>query len=371
MLEAAKMTGFNLPKGDDEYPRHFEVASDEELLGPTLSLVHDQYQQDLAELLPPKAKEKLLSLRERARSAHAQVPSHEELRELNVERQKADDRLTRLTNHPQFGGLGLDLADPRTVTAAKEVEKAAAAAKRLQNLREAKIPAWHAIERPLQVCERWLRDGRPMGCMLEDRDAPTPKLNKGEDLLGALQRIRARVNDLKQELLKIERAPLPVQYCKEKAREQIEELAARGKPNVLALVKRGGQIIFPEQRTQVDIVNAPQPMLGFALRPDTVALFAWAHRDALLKKLEAEIDAVDAASSEAAMTPEQRQVAEAEIGQTLLQVSREEAALVWQAQEKHLPAEHRQDANPVAILGLELIARTQREPSGNLAPVCD
>jgi hypothetical protein len=39
----------------------------------------------------------------------------------------------------------------------------------------------------------------------------------------------------------------------------------------------------------------------------------------------------------------------------LLSVERDEAALVWRAQDERLPIEHRADVNPVALLGIVLV----------------
>ena len=73
-------------------------------------------------------------------------------------------------------------------------------------------------------------------------------------------------------------------------------------------------------------------------------------RDALIKQLDAEIDAE--ADDKAALSHEARQKAEAEVLADLLAVERTKAALVWQAQAQGLPVEHRSDINPVALLGL-------------------
>lgn len=77
-------------------------------------------------------------------------------------------------------------------------------------------------------------------------------------------------------------------------------------------------------------------------------LFAWLHRDALIRPLDAEIDAE--ADDVAALTHEVRQQREAEVMADLLAVEYDEAALVWRAMDERLPVEHRADCAPLAIL---------------------
>jgi hypothetical protein len=59
---------------------------------------------------------------------------------------------------------------------------------------------------------------------------------------------------------------------------------------------------------------------------------------------------------EAPLTHEARQRREAEVMGDLLAVERDEAALMWRAMAERLPVEHRPDVNPVALLGLRLVA---------------
>jgi hypothetical protein len=88
-------------------------------------------------------------------------------------------------------------------------------------------------------------------------------------------------------------------------------------------------------------------------------------QDALIKRLDAEIDAE--ADDKTALSHEARQQREAEVMGDLLAVERDECALVWQAQAQNLPCEHRSDINPVALLGLRLVT-APRAPNGPSSP---
>ena len=96
--------------------------------------------------------------------------------------------------------------------------------------------------------------------------------------------------------------------------------------------------------------------------PDVAGLLAWALKDALIKKLDAEIDSE--ADDAAALGHEERQRREAEVLGDLLSVEREEASLVWRGQSEGLPCEHRADCDPLAILGCRLVTVPRADAAG-------
>jgi hypothetical protein len=222
--------------------------------------------------------------------------------------------------------------------------------------------AWRAASAALSACETWLRDGRPHGTVLEDCDGPEPKLLKGENgLLDAIENRRRRVRELRADLHRIASAPFPSSHAKARAREQIEALAMLGAPSVSRLVELDGPVEFQTQRVQSE-VHGERRSLAFTEVPDTVALVAWLHRDALVKRLDAEIDSE--ADDKAALSHEARQKAEAEVMGDLLAIERDECALVWQAQSENLPAEHRPDVSVAALLSIALVTTPRGETPG-------
>ena len=74
---------------------------------------------------------------------------------------------------------------------------------------------------------------------------------------------------------------------------------------------------------------------GAAAVPDA-ALLAWLHRDALIEKLEQEIDR--AANDKAALSAAERAEATADVQRQLLEIERQEAVLVWRGIEQGLPS---------------------------------
>ena len=138
-------------------------------------------------------------------------------------------------------------------------------------------------------------------------------------------------------------------------------MAQRAEPNVSGLIEHAdGEIAFPKPLLRSQVHNVPQApaAVAYAEAVDPVALAAWLFGDALIKRLDAAIDAE--ADDKNAMTPEAREKAEAVVMADLLSVSRDEAALVWIAQSEMLPVEHRADCSPLALLGLRLVATSKR-----------
>ena len=92
------------------------------------------------------------------------------------------------------------------------------------------------------------------------------------------------------------------------------------------------------------MIGGTERSLAFTEVPDVVALLAWLHKDALIAALDREIAAE--ADDLAALTHEARQTRTAEVMRDLLDIERQEAALVWTAQAQSLLVEHRADCDP-------------------------
>jgi hypothetical protein len=217
--------------------------------------------------------------------------------------------------------------------------------------------------------ENWLRHGVPGNCKLESVEVEPVKLLKGEITADAVERLRRRGRELKADLHRIESAPFPSSYAKQRMREQVEILAQRGETNVAALVEDGnGKLQFQRALLRVQMHNIPKApaAVGYAEAVDPAALVAWLFKEALIKRLDAEIDRE--ADDKAALSPEAREKAGAEVMGDLLAVERDECALVWQAQAQGLPVEHRSDISPLALLGVWLVTAPRVVPSFGSSP---
>lgn len=180
--------------------------------------------------------------------------------------------------------------DPRVVEQRRLLDKLTDDFKRLNERNEVRSAAWREAGHTLQAVEGWLKDGRPHGTVLQDHEGEVPKLNKGEGLMDAIERHRRRGRELKADLNRIQSAPFPSSYAKAQMRAQIEALAMQGAPNLSDLIENDRQIVWPTQRVQSNVVNTATPALAFAEFDAAIPFVVWLHRDAIIKRMDAEID---------------------------------------------------------------------------------
>ncbi len=135
--------------------------------------------------------------------------------------------LDRLLAHPHDGGFGLRESDVRVIQQRRQVEELNAAAERLRTEHEHAIAQWTPASQVLSRVEAWLKSP-PLGTVLEDAPEPKVALQKGEDLLAGVDRLRRRAGELNTELARIAAAPMPSAHCKRRVRETVEALAVVG-----------------------------------------------------------------------------------------------------------------------------------------------
>jgi hypothetical protein len=189
-------------------------------------------------------------------------------------RTNAQARLTQLMDHPSRGGWHLNGEDVRVRTQQKLVAALTDAAARLQALTDSRTIAWRATTAALSSVESWLNGGKPAGTMLEPIEVEPPKLNKGESgLLDAVENRRRKARELRDELDRIEAAKFPSAHAKQRARQQIEQLAESGRPDVAPLILFDQDIAWPMRLTR-SVVHGDQRQLAFAEINDALALTA-------------------------------------------------------------------------------------------------
>jgi hypothetical protein len=300
----------------------------------------------------------LEALRYRAASLHALCIPFSDVEEASTTRLQAEQRLKRLQASPQEDGFNLPPEDARTVAAQRDLAKATAAFKLLNERREARAKAWADAARVLSAIDSWISDGRPRNAVLDDYEGPEPKLARGEaGLLDAIETRRRRVKELHAELDRIRSAPYPSSHAKQKMRSQIAALAQRGAASVSGLVKNDDEVAFQLERKSVPVVVTVGKGTGATVAAwqqfDSLGAFCWLHKDALVAKLDREIEA--AADDKNSLSSTDREKAEARVLSEQLAIEREESSFVFEAQSRNLPVEHRADISPLAILGMQLV----------------
>jgi len=199
--------------------------------------------------------------------------------------------------------------DARVIAAQKLVDKLTREYQRLTARNEARTAAFTTAKQTETAVETWLRDLRGTA-VLDDFSGPEPTLSKGESIADGISRLQRRGRELKAVLHTIRSAPFPSAHAKAKMRAEIETLAMLGAPNVANLIEHDRKIEWPTTNLQSRILNVDTPAAGFAEVPDALAIIVWLHGPALIKRLNAEIDAE--ADDSAALTHSDREKRSAE-----------------------------------------------------------
>ena len=304
---------------------------------------------DVAALLPAEPAEKLHQVRSLRDDAGAiQRGIVERTLDARQARTVAEERLRFVKRPPAGRHAGDD--HPAVITAQAALNAANAELARLQQ-HEAVISATFATRDGLVIkIERFLRSAASGGKAFATAPAVEPRLQKGEGILDAIERVRRQSRTIAADLHTVASAPVPSAVARQRMREQIEALAEMGRPNVSTLIEdRAGKVEFAEVSRKT-LARSETPAFVGWMEPDAVALTAWLHRDALLARLDAEI--TEEADDKAALSDADRARKTKELEGDAAMVARQLAALVWQARADGLPAEFDEDADPLAVLGI-------------------
>jgi hypothetical protein len=172
---------------------------------------------------------------------------------------------------------------------------------------------------------------------------PPPTLRSGEDLIAAVDRIRAEIAAAKQELTAMQRAPLPTGEMRERARAFVDELAAVGRP---MLRTAAGSFA----------IDWHPGVHGGPLAPASVAILAAVNPDGLYSLIEAEINKVNGSG----LSSRERLGRQQQIEDRILQLERSEELLIEQANENGHDIGRRSAASPLAVLGVKIVGAAQR-----------
>jgi hypothetical protein len=315
---------------------------------------------DVLDVLPKATpQDRLRQLRQHSLDLHALTVPFEQVREASLARQEAASAHRRLVSHQQEGGFNLPPDHPSVMQALKTLERAEDELRRVQERQTERSGGWQAASAALASVEGWLKAGIPGNCTLEATEIEPPKLAKGESLLDALDRARRRSREIKASLHTVRSSPWPSAHVKQRLREIIAQLAARGEPDVSLVLEHDADVAWASQRVQAEVYGAERA-LAFHEATDVLGLIAWLLPDQLTKKLHALVD--EDADDAAALSGEQREKAEAELLADSLAQDRIESEIVWLALSQSLNVEHRAECAAEAILGVRLKTNT---PNGS------
>jgi hypothetical protein len=243
----------------------------------------------------------------------------------------------------------------RAVEAARLLAEAEAEVARLQRLDAERSPAYAVASRLARRAETEISN-KPAGTTWQDHDELV--LPKG-DLVEAIKQTRVAIADKKSEIEHIGRSPVTRQFAKRRAVEQLDAMA---RPPDLTGLKYGRDIAFPVERLQVRMYNASGGAVGFTSANDGAGLLVWLFRDALLQRIDAEVDVMIGARE--GLEPDAREKVISRLGVELMDLERVDAEATWAAIARGLAISHREDVAIPALLGIRLVTEpAQPSPS--------
>lgn len=178
----------------------------------------------------------------------------------------------------------------------------------------------------------------PPHAVLEDALREKARPRKGESPLDAINRIREEVRAAQSEVRKLYQAGPRVADLKRAAKRYVDELAAR--PTITAT----------HEKFDLTFDNGSS-----AAGPNIRAILAWVYPEALLKRLEDEIDAMPVPELALSLKEKNERLAVAK--EKLLALEYSEEILIESAYDDGEQIVRRFDADPQAILGVQIKRR--------------
>jgi hypothetical protein len=311
---------------------------------------------DLADRLPPEARAVLEDLRREVREAAALSQASLDRWHAThdaAQRARSDLRVLveQIPAQSYRGDNAISADDPRALDAQARLAFAEQELANATQARDAYSERRQRAGRLLESVEKYLRS-LPSDIAVKPHTGVEAKLGRNETALAAVERCRRELARLRADLHTVRSAPLPSGQAKAIARQQIESLAERGRPDLFATIEAGEPPVLPTTDLSLEVYGiTPEghAVTGRAAGQtiDAAALLAWLHRDTLIAKLEAEITA--RADDKAALSDAERRKREADLWSQMLDAERAECAFVAMAKGDVL---HREDVDPRALLAL-------------------
>jgi hypothetical protein len=287
---------------------------------------------DLPTTIPHSVRERLDSFRDVAAQRHGALMG------ASAERRRLYDLIivgkSRLVELERAGMKG---DHPEVLRSLQQLERDTAQHAVINERVQRLEPPWSDAAGLLKALETYVAANR----LIALHAGTIPELQPGERALDGLQRATKRTEELKEERSQIASRPLPTEFARRSAREELLARMEGAKPDFAPLVDRGEHIRFPKNRA------ALQQYSGTDLYAiDPIGVLMWVFKDELLAAADREIEAHG--RDDIALTHEERTAKLAEIDAAILRSEREECAFAELA--GRLP---RADCDPRAALGLD------------------
>ncbi|CAJ0866516.1 hypothetical protein AMST5_01867 [freshwater sediment metagenome] len=307
---------------------------------------------DPASRLPPAAREKLRRLKAQANDMGAITrAATDRLFDAQQALQSVEQRVSVLRSNNIAGRNDAAL---REATAKRDA--ALAERDHAQAEVDARVERARPVREVVLQVERYIEREIVNYDVIEPAPAISlPGLRKGQSWADAVAEVRARIEKAAADKQAAIDAPWPSDHAKARARAEIEALAEKGTPSVMALLEseRGG-VEWPSVYRQAGIAMDGYKAVGRVGRDgyvhDPMAFSVWLHKDEIIRRIAAEIDAK--ADDRSALDPVQRAKKIAQAEQARFEAELVEERIIEQAEENGVVIERRDDCDPRCVLGL-------------------
>jgi hypothetical protein len=317
-----------------------------------------EFAADPADRLPQTARLKLVAFREA--KALAAAGMREVADRIDWQRTRQQEAEQRITSLKRDYGLDPDGHHQSVAEATARRDKAKAEFARLQQIHDERAAAWQVITRLVTNLESWIKGVRSDEKITE-YEGPPPLVGRLPPTK-AIERYRSELERLRNELEQVECAPIPSAEAKRIARDHVAELARLGKPDVTTLVCADvfGERGIKFQTVGVDVRTIHRAGVGQGEVVNPLALAAWLHSEAMIAKLDAEIDAE--ANDGRALSDADRERRKTQLRAEILAVERAEELTIVSAEGEGSAIPRRPDADPRAVLNMtEKLPPPQRD----------
>jgi hypothetical protein len=177
--------------------------------------------------------------------------------------------------------------------------------------------------------------------------APVAKaaLHDGRTICETIEEMRNQIDALQTHLRVVRAAPLPKATLKDMAAQFVQELAAHARPRISA-GSNGLTVAFTAPGADT-----------MAHHGDIAAFMCWLSPTSMIAALEREISALP--ETQAAMPKAEQIQRAAKLAEQLLELERQEEALIEMAASDGLDVMRRADADPRAVLGIAVAAKAK------------
>jgi hypothetical protein len=270
----------------------------------------------------------------RAEQDLADVREHDDMNRLKTQRKAPDSEAVIVERDAKR----LQRAEDRVKSITERVERARERYKAIS-------AEWGAYSNAANRATEYLVS-LPRGFYIIPHQGEPASLRKGEDFPAAVARLREQIAKNEHDAKAVKAAPIPNDDAKRIAREQVAKLAEQGRPDISSLLKRGGELRWPQQPLNGFNVDGSIPQLAKA-----VPMIAWMFGDALVEAIEHEID-LESSTGEEPLSEADRKYRLAELADQRLELERAEEELIERFVEQGGEIARRRGVDPRALLGL-------------------